>query len=263
MKPIIIAGPCVIEDNCLTIAKEIAKIAKSTRIKIIFKASYDKANRSSGKSYRGPGLIDGIKILNEIKHSTKLEILTDIHEPEHARLVSQVADIIQIPAFLCRQTDLLVAAAKTGKTINIKKAQFLSPNDMINPINKVHSTNRNNIMITERGTCFGYNNLISDMRSIPIMKKFGYPIIYDATHSVQIPGGLGYASSGNREFIEPLAMAAIAAGADGLFVETHPNPDKALSDGANMLHLDKLEEFIIRIIKLKSVVDQMPSLYKL
>ncbi len=251
----LIAGPCVIEskENAKMIAQYLKDITERLGIPFTFKASYDKANRTSIKSYRGPGLEKGLQILADIKEEVGVKIATDIHEPSQAELVGQVADIVQIPAFLCRQTDLLVAAAKTGKAINIKKAQFLAPWDMVNCINKIKDIN-SNLMLCERGTCFGYNNLVVDMTGLVEMKKFGFPVIFDATHSVQKPGGKGNATGGNRDFAEPLAKSAIAIGVDGIFMETHPDPENALSDGANMVYLDKVEEMLIRLIKIYRAV---------
>lgn len=256
-KLLVIAGPCVIEseENTLLIAERLARIANDLDLDFYFKASFDKANRTSIDSYRGPGLEKGLKILNKVKENFGLKIATDIHEPWQADLVSKVADIIQIPAFLCRQTDLLVAAGKTGKLVNIKKAQFLAPWDMQNVVKKVESTGNHNIMLCERGTSFGYNTLIVDMTSFIEMKKFGYPVVMDATHSVQKPGGIGNATGGNREYVEPLAKAAIAAGADALFFEVHPDPDNALSDGPNMVRLDVFEGLLTRVKQVYEVVN--------
>ena len=242
-KPLVlVAGPCVIEDRetCLALAKRLKGIAQSLDIPFIFKASYDKANRSSMHSYRGPGLKKGLEILKEIKETVGVPVLSDVHSPEEAEKASKVLDILQIPAFLCRQTDLLIAAAQTGKPVNIKKGQFLAPWDMKYVAEKVSSRGNDQVILTERGTAFGYNNLVSDMRSVVIMKGLGYPVLYDATHSVQIPGGLGHASGGQREMVFPLARAAVAAGADGLFIEVHESPEKALSDSATMLPVDQL-----------------------
>ena len=252
----LIAGPCVIEneENVMLIAKKVKEIAEKLDLDYYFKASFDKANRTSISSYRGPGIDDGLRILNEVKEKYGLKIATDIHEPWHAEKVAEVCDIIQIPAFLCRQTDLLVAAAKTGKIINVKKAQFLAPWDMKNVIGKLEESGGRDIMLCERGTTFGYNTLVVDMSGIFEMKKFGYPVVFDATHSVQKPGVKGDATGGNREYVEPLAKAAVAAGADALFFEVHPDPDNALSDGANMVELDKFEEILERVIKVYDAV---------
>lgn len=247
----LIAGPCVIESetNVMQIAKNVKEIAERLDLDYFFKASFDKANRTSISSYRGPGICEGLEILKKVKSQLGLKICTDIHEPWQAEKVSEVSDIIQIPAFLCRQTDLLVAAAKTGKMINVKKAQFLAPWDMSNVIKKIEDSGNKNIMLCERGTSFGYNTLVVDMTGIVEMKKFGYPVVMDATHSVQKPGGKGTATGGNREYVEPLAKAAVAVGADALFFEVHPEPDKALSDGSNMVKLGDFEEMLKRIIK--------------
>lgn len=253
----LIAGPCVIEseENVMYIAKKMKEITDRLHIDYYFKASFDKANRTSLSSYRGPGIEEGMRVLKKVKDDLKLKIATDIHEPWQADKVAKVADIIQIPAFLCRQTDLLVAAAKTGKIINIKKAQFLAPKDMINVVNKVKESGNDKILLCERGTSFGYNNLVVDMTGIVEMKKLGYPVVMDATHSVQKPGGNGTSTGGNREYVEPLAKAAIAAGADALFFEVHPDPDHALSDGPNMVKLADFEEMLGRIIKVYNAVN--------
>lgn len=255
-KFILVSGPCVIESekNVMYIAKELKGVAERLNLDLYFKASFDKANRTSISSYRGPGIEEGLRILKEVKEIYGLPIATDIHEPWQAEKVAEVADIIQIPAFLCRQTDLLIAAAKTGKKINVKKAQFLAPWDMVNVVKKLEDSGNHDIMLCERGTCFGYNTLVVDMTGIAEMKKFGYPVMMDATHSVQKPGGKGNATGGNRNNVEPLAKAAIAAGADALFFEVHPDPDHALSDGPNMVPLDDFEEMLERIIKVYNAV---------
>lgn len=252
----LIAGPCVIEskENVMFVAKKMKEITDKLDINYYFKASFDKANRTSIKSYRGPGIEEGLKILKEVKEELNLRIATDIHEPWQAEKVAEVVDIIQIPAFLCRQTDLLVAAAKTGKLINVKKAQFLAPWDMKNVIGKLEESENKNIMLCERGSCFGYNNLVVDMTGLGEMKKFGYPVIFDATHSVQKPGGKGDATGGNREYVEYLAKAAVAVGVDGLFMEVHPDPDNALSDGPNMVKLDNMEDLLTKLIRIKNAV---------
>lgn len=252
----LIAGPCVIEseESAMLIADNIQKIAQRLCLEYYFKASFDKANRTSIHSYRGPGIDDGLDILKKVKSTYGVKIATDIHEPWQAEKAAAVADIIQIPAFLCRQTDLLIAAAATGKIINVKKGQFLAPWDMKNVIRKIEESGNYNIMLCERGTAFGYNSLIVDMTSIVEMKKFGYPIVMDATHSVQKPGGKGDSTGGSREYVEYLAKAAIACGADVLFLEVHPDPDHALSDGPNMVKLDDLEEMLKRIIKIYDAV---------
>ncbi|MBR1730660.1 MAG: 3-deoxy-8-phosphooctulonate synthase [Selenomonadaceae bacterium] len=253
---ILLAGPCVIEDRdrTLKIGKGIKEIAERLKINYVFKASFDKANRSSHESYRGPGLEEGLKILADIKEKLNVPIVTDIHETIQAEEVGKVADIIQIPAFLCRQTDLLEAAANTGKVVNVKKGQFLSPNDMKNVVEKLEYAGTNKIMLTERGASLGYNNLVVDMRSFPIMRSFNYPVIFDGTHSVQLPGGGGKTSAGQREFVKYLVRAAVAAGVDGLFLEVHDNPEEALSDGANMVYLDKLEELLTQVLEIHNAV---------
>lgn len=255
-KFMLIAGPCVIEseENVMQIAEAVKGMAERLDLDYYFKASFDKANRTSISSYRGPGIEEGLRILKKVKDTYGLKICTDIHEPWQAEKVAEVCDILQIPAFLCRQTDLLVAAAKTGKLINVKKAQFLAPWDMANIVNKLKEAGNNNIMLCERGTTFGYNTLVVDMTGIIEMKKFGYPVVMDATHSVQKPGGKGTATGGNRDNVEPLAKAAIAVGADALFFEVHPDPNNALSDGPNMVKLDEFEEMLKRIIKIYDAV---------
>lgn len=252
----LIAGPCVIESekHARMMAEKVAKIASDAAVPYIFKASFDKANRSSVKAFRGPGLVEGLRILGKIKADLSLPVLTDIHEPAQAEPAAEVCDVLQVPAFLARQTDLLVAAAKTGRIVNIKKAQFLSPWDMGNVVEKVVSSGNSNIIVTERGASFGYQNLVVDMRSFPILQKLGYPVVFDVTHSVQIPGGQGHASGGQPEFIEPLARAGVAAGVDGIFVETHDNPAAALSDGANALPLAQLPALLKRLKELATVV---------
>jgi len=252
----LIVGPCVIESesHAHKMAESVARIAADAGVPYIFKASYDKANRSSVNSFRGPGLTEGLRILGKIKADLKVPVLTDIHEPSHAAPAAEVADVLQIPAFLARQTNLLVAAGKTGRIINIKKPQFVSPADMKNAVEKVASTGNTKIILTERGSSFGYQNLVVDFRGIPQMKKFGYPVVFDATHSVQLPGGQGHSSGGQPEFIEPLARAAVAAGVDGLFLETHDNPEKALSDGANALPLTQLPALLARMKELSTLV---------
>ena len=255
-KFIVIAGPCVIENEEITlqIAKELKRICSNLDIDFYFKASFDKANRTSIDSFRGPGIEQGLKILQKVKDTYNLEVVTDRHEPYQAQFVAKVADIIQIPAFLCRQTDLLLAAAKTGKYINVKKAQFLAPWDIKNIVHKLEVSGNKNIMLCERGTSFGYNTLVVDMTSIMEMKKNGYPVIFDGTHSVQKPGGNGISTSGNREYIPYLTKAAVAAGADGIFLETHFDPDNALSDGSNMIHIDKIKELIEKCLKIRECI---------
>lgn len=257
-KFILIAGPCVIESeqNVMEIAKELAEITKNKEVDFYFKASFDKANRTSITSYRGPGIDEGLKILQKVKDTYGLKLATDIHEPWQAEQVAKVVDIIQIPAFLCRQTDLLVAASNTGKLINVKKAQFLAPWDMINVANKLVEAGNSNIMLCERGTTFGYNTLVVDMSSLIEMKKMGYPVIYDATHSVQKPGGKGTATGGNREYVSYLARAAAAVGIDGLFAEVHPNPNEALSDGPNMIKLSEFDNVLSQVISVYNLTKQ-------
>ncbi len=253
----LIAGPCVIEseENAMSIAKTIKPIAEKLGIDYYFKASFDKANRTSISSYRGPGIDEGLRILQKIKDEVGVKICTDIHEPWQAERAAEVADILQIPAFLCRQTDLLLAAAATGKKVNVKKAQFLAPWDMRNVIGKLEESGCKDLMLCERGTSFGYNQLIVDMTGIVEMKKFGYPVVFDGTHSVQKPGGNGTSTGGNREYVEYLCKAAVAVGADALFLETHPNPDMALSDGPNMVPLDELENLLVRVLKVREAVN--------
>ena len=254
---ILIAGPCVIESeiSCLRIAEKLKVLTDKQGIPFIFKASYDKANRSSIKSFRGPGIKSGIKILEKVKTRLEIPVLSDIHCREEVKIAADVLDVLQIPAFLCRQTDLVTAAARTGKPINVKKGQFLSPDDIGNIIEKIESTGNKSIIITERGTCFGYNNLIVDMTAIPRMRKFGYPVIFDAAHSVQLPGGMGNASGGEREFVIPLGKAAVAAGCDGLFIETHEHPERALCDGPNMLKIGDLKDFLEQVKAIKKIVE--------
>lgn len=243
---VLIAGPCVVESqkSCFDAASQLKDIAQKIDIPFIFKSSFDKANRTSLKSFRGPGFVKGLKILKEIKDKLNVPLLSDVHTIEEAKAAAKVLDIIQIPAFLCRQTDLILAVADTGKIVNVKKGQFLAPWDIEQVIKKIESRGNKKILITERGSSFGYNNLVSDFRSLVIMRKFGYPVIYDATHSVQLPGGKGIASSGEVEFVPSLSRAAVAVGVDGLFLEVHQNPKKALCDGPNMLSLTQLIELL-------------------
>jgi 2-dehydro-3-deoxyphosphooctonate aldolase (KDO 8-P synthase) len=242
----LIAGPCVIENEklCFQVAASLKKTCASLGIFYVFKASFDKANRTSAKSFRGPGIENGLKILGKIRAEFGVPILTDVHNELQAALAGEVVDILQIPAFLCRQTDLIEAAVATGKIVNLKKGQFLSPNEMGRVAEKAKISGAKKILLTERGTTFGYNNLVADMRSIPIMKSFGFPVIFDATHSVQLPGGGGDKSAGQREFAPVLARAALAVGANGLFIETHPKPDEALSDGPNMIPLTEMKKVL-------------------
>src|SRR5712671_2671239 len=252
----LIAGPCVIESetHARKMAEQVARIAADAAMPFIFKASYDKANRSSAKAFRGPGLKEGLRILAKIKTDLKLPILTDIHDASQAAEAAEICDVLQIPAFLSRQTDLLVAAAKTGRVVNVKKGQFLSPWDMTNVVEKIANAGNSNIVVTERGASFGYQNLIVDIRAFPILQKLGYPLVFDVTHSVQLPGGQGHASGGQPEFIEPLARAGVAAGVDGIFLETHDNPSAALSDGANALPLSQLAGLLARLKELSTIV---------
>ena len=254
----LIAGPCVIESEASTLAaaERLKLIAADLGIALIFKSSYDKANRSSVTSFRGPGITEGLRILARVKRELGLPVLSDIHRFEEIAPAGEVLDVIQIPAFLSRQTDLLIAAAKTNRVVNIKKGQFLAPWDIKNAIAKVASTGNTNILITERGVSFGYNNLVVDMRALPILRSFGYPVVFDATHSVQIPGGAGTASSGERRFVAPLTRAAVAAGVDALFMEVHACPDKALCDGPNMLSLDELPELLRQAQAIDRIVQQ-------
>ena len=253
---VLIAGPCVIEDEKTTfaIAAKLKAIATKLKIPLIFKASYDKANRTSVKSYRGPGLKKGLPILAEVKKRFHLPVLTDVHCKENVKEVARIADVIQIPAFLCRQTDLILAVAKTGKIVNIKKGQFLAPWDVRQIIDKAVSTGNKNITITERGASFGYNNLVVDFRAIPLIREMGYPVIFDATHSVQLPGGLGGSSGGQRDMAEYLVRAAVAVGVDGIFMEVHPNPDKALCDGPNSLSLPRLPKLLKQLQEIDRIV---------
>ncbi len=251
----VIGGPCIAESReiCFEIARFMKDLCESRGVSYIFKASFDKANRSSGSSFRGNGMDYGLHILGEIKRELNLPVLTDIHESDQARAVAEVVDVIQIPAFLCRQTDLLVAAARTGLPVNVKKGQFMAPEDMKGAVGKLEDSGCANLMLTERGSSFGYHNLVVDMRSLQTMRAFGYPVIFDATHSVQLPGGLGNASGGQREFIRALSRAAAAVGIDGIFMEVHPEPSKALSDGPNSLDFADAEK----------VLDQVLAIYEL
>ncbi len=253
---VLIAGPCVIEseDQVRKTIEGLKEITGEINIPFIFKSSYDKANRTSIKSYRGLGLDKGLEILEKVKREFDIPLLVDVHQIEEVKLVSKVADILQVPAFLCRQTDLIISIAKTGKPINVKKGQFLAPWDMQNVIEKIESTGNKNILLTERGSCFGYNNLVVDMKSLPIMRSFGYPVVFDATHSVQKPGGKGTTTAGEREYVPFLAQAAVATGIDGLFLEVHPQPEKALSDGPNMIRLSRVKELLEKLIKIDKVV---------
>lgn len=259
---IIIAGPCVIEDEERTfyIAERLKEICSKVGLTFIFKSSYDKANRTSLSSYRGPGIEKGLRILSDVKSRLNVPVISDIHSVDEIRPASEVLDILQIPAFLCRQTDLVIKASETGKPVNIKKGQFLAPWDVKNIIEKFISTGNHNLMITERGTSFGYNNLVVDFRAFPIMRSYGYPVIFDVTHSLQLPGGKGICSGGQREFAEPLARAAIACGVDGLFMEVHPKPEKALCDGPNMIRLDDVEEMLVVVKEIHRIIQKQKTL---
>jgi 2-dehydro-3-deoxyphosphooctonate aldolase (KDO 8-P synthase) len=252
----LIAGPCVIEseEKTLLLAREIKTVCSRLKLPFIFKASYDKANRSSLKSYRGPGMAKGMAILRRVKEELSIPVLSDVHEPGQVAAAAEVLDVLQIPAFLCRQTDLLVEAARSGKPLNLKKGQFLSPQEMENAVEKVLSQGNHRIMLTERGTFFGYNNLVFDVRSIPIMQRWGFPVVIDASHIIQRPGGRGEASGGEAEFIPLMVRAGIAAGADGLFLEVHDDPAKALSDGYNSLILNKLEDMLRSALRIKKAL---------
>ena len=252
-----IAGPCVLESEplALEVARTLADLASRLKIQAVFKGSFDKANRSARDSYRGPGLPEGLRILGKVKEQTGLPVTTDIHEPRQAKPAAEVVDMLQIPAFLCRQTDLLLAAGETGLPVNIKKGQFMAPWDMANAVEKVVSTGNRSVLVTERGSTFGYNNLVVDFRGIPAVRETVCPVLFDATHSVQLPGGAGRASSGDRRYVAPLARAAVAAGADGLFLEIHPDPEKALSDGPNSLPLDALEPLLRTLLAIRSAVE--------
>jgi 2-dehydro-3-deoxyphosphooctonate aldolase (KDO 8-P synthase) len=259
---VLIAGPCVIESErlCLQIAASLQKTCRALGLTYVFKASFDKANRSSGQSFRGPGLKDGLAVLGQVRERFGLPTLTDVHTEEQVVAAAEVVDILQIPAFLCRQTDLIIAAVRTGKIVNIKKGQFLSPQEMGQVIKKAAAAGGQKILVTERGTTFGYNNLVADMRSIPIMRQFGFPVIFDATHSVQLPGAGGDRSGGQRQFAPVLARCAVAAGADGLFIETHPDPDHALSDGPNMIPLAQMPKLLAGLVKLHRVAQSLPKM---
>ena len=249
----LIAGPCVIEnrDTCFQIADHLKELTGKLNIPFIFKASFDKANRTSIDSFRGPGPEEGLDILAAIKKDFNLKVLSDIHLPDQAHKAARVLDVIQIPAFLCRQTDLIAAACQTGRPVNIKKGQFLSPKECKNILKKAEQSGNSGICITERGSSFGYNNLVVDFRSVPIIRKMGVPVVFDATHSVQLPGGAADSSGGERRFVPPLARAAVAAGADGIFIETHPEPDKALCDGPNSMPLSEMEALLTSLLAIK------------
>jgi 2-dehydro-3-deoxyphosphooctonate aldolase (KDO 8-P synthase) len=251
----LIAGPCVVENEnlCFMVARRLIRTCRKLGITYIFKASYDKANRTSGRSFRGPGLTGGLAVLGKVRTELGIPVLTDVHTEAQAQAAAEVVDILQIPAFLCRQTDLIQTAVATGRIVNIKKGQFLSPNEMGQVAAKAAEAGGRKLLLTERGTTFGYNNLVTDFRSIPIMQRLGFPVVFDATHSVQLPGGGGDKSSGQREFAPVLARAAIAAGADGLFIETHPAPDRSLSDGPNMIPLAEMPKLLAQLARLHRV----------
>ena len=257
----LIAGPCVLQsiDLALEIAEPLMRLNERPDVNVVFKASFDKANRTSLSAERGPGLESGLGMLDKIARQTGLPTTTDVHLPEQAAAVAEVCDLLQIPAFLARQTDLLVAAAKTGRPVNVKKGQFMSPEDMKYVVDKVQGSGDGGVMLCERGTFFGYGRLVNDMQSLVLMRDLGVPVVFDATHSVQRPGGLGGATGGNREMVEPLARAAVAIGTDALFFETHPNPEKSPSDGPNMIPLDAFESTVTRLLKLREVVSEITS----
>jgi 2-dehydro-3-deoxyphosphooctonate aldolase (KDO 8-P synthase) len=253
---VLVAGPCVIENESATLrcAERLMTICNGVGISLVFKASYDKANRTSVSAFRGPGMTEGLRILAKVKESLGVPILSDIHSIEQVQPAAAVLDVLQIPAFLCRQTDLVVAAAKTGKVVNVKKGQFLAPWDMKNVVGKIRFSDNENIILTERGASFGYNNLVVDMRSFPVMRGLGFPVIFDATHSVQLPGGAGTSSGGQREYVEYLSRAAVAAGVDGIFLEVHENPDQALCDGPNSVKLNDLRELLKKLKAIDAIV---------
>jgi 2-dehydro-3-deoxyphosphooctonate aldolase (KDO 8-P synthase) len=252
---LLIAGPCVIESesHAVGLAMALRDIASRAGVPFVFKASYDKANRTSGRSFRGPGLDGGIRVLDAVRRTAGVPVLTDIHEPQHAAPVAAVADVLQIPAFLCRQTDLLVAAARTGRVVNIKKGQFLAPGDMRHAIEKVTSAGNDRVLVTERGASFGYHNLVVDMRAFPQLRALGYPVVYDVTHSLQLPGAGDGVTAGQAEFIEPMASAGVAAGVDGIFMEVHERPREAKSDAQNALALDKVEALLQRLVRIHAI----------
>lgn len=256
MKLWFIVGPCVIEsaEICAEVARALKRCADGLGVRAVFKSSFDKANRSNGESFRGPGLEEGLKILGAVKHETGLEILTDIHAPGQAARAAEVADVIQIPAFLCRQTDLLLEAGRTGRAVNVKKGQFMSPRDMVNACEKARAGGAKEVYLTERGTFFGYNNLVVDMRAFAMMKRFADAVVYDCTHSLQLPGGRGDSSGGEREHLRPLARAAVSAGADAVFIETHPDPARALCDADTQLPLGQLESVMAELVRLKETL---------
>ena len=256
-----IVGPCVIESasHAMEMALAIREIAARTRLGVVFKASYDKANRTSRHSFRGPGLDEGLRVLADIKVKTGLPILTDIHEPAHAAVAAQVVDVLQIPAFLSRQTDLLVAAARTGKAVNVKKGQFLAPRDIKHVVDKITAEGNPSVLVTERGVSFGYNNLVVDMRAFPMLRELGYPVVFDVTHSLQLPGAGDGVTAGLAEYIEPLASAGVGAGIDAVFMEVHEEPGRAKSDAANALRLDKLEALMVKLTRIDAAVRNLPA----
>jgi 2-dehydro-3-deoxyphosphooctonate aldolase (KDO 8-P synthase) len=258
---LLIAGPCVLESEELAreVAAVLKEIAARLSISFVFKSSFDKANRTSLDSYRGPGMAEGLDILAGIRQDFNVPVISDIHETQQVEAASAVLDVLQIPAFLCRQTDLLVAAARSRKAINLKKGQFVAPWDMANAVNKIRASGNKNLMLCERGFVLGYNNLVVDMRALPVMRSLGCPVIFDATHSVQLPGGAGTSSGGQREFIRPLTRAAVAAGLDGIFMEVHPRPENALCDGPNSMPLDSVESFLKTLLKIHAVVSEESS----
>ena len=255
---LLIAGPCVIESEAHAVGLAVAlrDIAKRAGVQYVFKASYDKANRTSTRSFRGPGLDEGLRVLARVREAAGVPILTDIHEPWQAPRAAEVADVLQIPAFLVRQTDLVVAAAQTQRVVNLKKGQFLAPNDMRHAVEKVTSSGNHKVILTERGTTFGYNNLVVDMRAFPIMRRFGFPVVYDVTHSLQLPGAGDGVTAGQAEFIEPMASAGVAAGVDGVFMEVHETPERAKSDAQNALRLDRLEPLLHRLVRLHAIAHE-------
>ena len=258
---VFIVGPCVIESasHAMEMALAIREIAARTRLGVVFKASYDKANRTSRHSFRGPGLDEGLRVLADIKVKTGLPILTDIHEPAHAAVAAQVVDVLQIPAFLSRQTDLLVAAARTGKAVNVKKGQFLAPRDIKHVVDKITAEGNPSVLVTERGVSFGYNNLVVDMRAFPMLRELGYPVVFDVTHSLQLPGAGDGVTAGLAEYIEPLASAGVGAGVDAVFMEVHEEPGRAKSDAANALRLDKLEALMLKLTRIDAAARNLPA----
>lgn len=258
---LLIAGPCVIESEALTldIARQLKRDMADLPVQLIFKASFDKANRTSAEAFRGAGLTDGLAILDKVRREVGVPVTTDIHETQHAAAAAQICELIQIPAFLARQTDLLVAAAKTGRAVNVKKGQFMAPWDMRHVVGKLNSAGCGDVLLCERGTFFGYGRLVNDFRALPQMASLGTPIVFDATHSVQEPGGLGSATGGNRQLVEPLARAAVAIGVDGLFFETHPTPETSPSDGPNMIPLDQFRAMLLRLLKIRETVEGLTS----